>query len=386
MKMQIIENIRKSVGILMFSGLIACTGCGSNDGGGGPSTPPDTGDDPDMNTLVFYYNWYGIPEFDGQLYHWAHDIIPQGNNPSPGRIPGTDNDIAANFFPEGGIYSSKDRIAIRRHMEEMKQARTGVVALTWWKNSDVGQESIPIILDEAERAGLQVCFHIEPYGGRTAASVKKDMKALVDAYGRHKAFFRVEGKPMFIVYDSYLIDADSWAEVLSANGKETIRGTAYDAVVIGLLLSVSDRDYLKMGGFNGFYTYFASTGFTEGSTPDKWAEMQTWCAKNNMTFIPCVGPGYIDTRVRPWNQANIKDREGGQYYDRMFSKAISSGAPFIGITSYNEWHEGTQIEPARPMISDDGKFTYLDFSPQEPDFYLEKTAELVGRFISSRGE
>lgn len=339
--------------------------------------------EPDTSTFCFYYNWYGTPEFDDELIHWAHNILTQGE-PSPGRIPGTGNDIAANYFPEAGIYSSKDKTTIRRHMEEMVEAKIGVVVLTWWKEGDVGTESIPIILNEAARAGLKVCFHIEPYGGRTAASVKEDMNHLTRTYGEHQGFYHLDGKPVYICYDSYKIPSDDWAEVLTPEGSNTIRGTDSDAIVIGLLLNISDREEIKSSGFDGFYTYFGATGFTEGSTPEYWAELQEWSVENDMIFIPSVSPGYIDTRVRPWNANNIRDRENGDYYERMFTQAIDSKVSIIGITSFNEWHEGTQIEPSVPMKSDDGTFTYLNFLPKSAGFYLTKTAELVEKFVTSR--
>ena len=129
---------------------------------------------------------------------------------------------------------------------------------------------------------------------------------------------------------------------------------------------------------NGFYTYFAATGFTYGSTPANWKKMQAWAERNGKVFIPCVGPGYIDTRVRPWNGSTTRDRGNGKYYDDMFGAAVASGAPYIGITSFNEWHEGTQIEPAVPFSCD--AFTYLDYSPLAPDYYLTRTAYLISNW------
>jgi glycoprotein endo-alpha-1,2-mannosidase len=35
----------------------------------------------------------------------------------------------------------------------------------------------------------------------------------------------------------------------------------------------------------------------------------------------------------------------------MWKGAIKSNADAVTITSYNEWHEGTQIEPARGRIA-----------------------------------
>jgi hypothetical protein len=37
----------------------------------------------------------------------------------------------------------------------------------------------------------------------------------------------------------------------------------------------------------------------------------------------------------------------GKTYDGMWRAAIAAEPDRITITSYNEWHEGTQIEPAR---------------------------------------
>jgi isoleucyl-tRNA synthetase len=43
-------------------------------------------------------------------------------------------------------------------------------------------------------------------------------------------------------------------------------------------------------------------------------------------------------------------RNDGQTYDRMWKTALRAGADIVTITSYNEWQEGTQIEPARVAV------------------------------------
>ena len=57
-------------------------------------------------------------------------------------------------------------------------------------------------------------------------------------------------------------------------------------------------------------------------------------------FVPAVGPGYDDTRIRPWNAPNTRDRERGQYYARLWQQALAAQPHAISITSYNEWGEG----------------------------------------------
>ena len=93
----------------------------------------------------------------------------------------------------------------------------------------------------------------------------------------------------------------------------------------------------------------------------------------------------MDTRIRPWNGRNTEDREEGRYYENMFLNAIHAGPDYIGITSFNEWHEGTQIEPAIPLQIP--SYTYEDYGAEtDPMFYIRKTRELIDQFESGTNE
>ncbi|MFI5414623.1 MAG: alpha-mannosidase, partial [Candidatus Lutacidiplasmatales archaeon] len=59
---------------------------------------------------------------------------------------------------------------------------------------------------------------------------------------------------------------------------------------------------------------------------------------------PSVGPGYDAAAAT--GDTHVKDRLNGATYDSMWSAALRAGADLVTITSYNEWGEGTQIEPA----------------------------------------
>ena len=99
---------------------------------------------------------------------------------------------------------------------------------------------------------------------------------------------------------------------------------------------------------------------------------------NNKIFIPSMGPGYNDEKVRPWNKVNLKKREGGIYYDKMFKSALETQPDILSITSFNEWHEGTQIEPA--IYKKHNNFNYDDYEPREPDYYLKRTKYWISKY------
>jgi glycoprotein endo-alpha-1,2-mannosidase len=332
------------------------------------------------HAVCFYYNWYGSPEADGKPYHWAHPVMPQNDHDTTkGFYPGG-GDIGANYYPEAGEYSSADTVLLEKHMQQIASAGIGIIAVTWLGQDDYTYRSVPLILNAAARHNIKVCFQIEPRVRKTALTTRGAVEFLVKQFGNHPAFYKnpQTSHPMFFVYDSYVIPAKDWSEVFGKNGKYTIRNTAYDSDMIGLWVTQNEQPFFLESGFDGFYTYFASAGFTYGSTPSNWTTLQKWADDNNKIFIPSVGPGYIDTRVRPWNAVNTKDREDGAYYDRMFQAARDSKVKWIGITSFNEWHEGTQIEPAKPFSN--GDITYKDYRPQKPEYYLKKTRLWLEKF------
>jgi hypothetical protein len=60
--------------------------------------------------------------------------------------------------------------------------------------------------------------------------------------------------------------------------------------------------------------------------------------------------------------------------------AVETNADFIGITSFNEWFEGTQIEPAVPKTIP--SYTYEDYGKDtNPLFYTHKTRELISKYV-----
>ena len=64
--------------------------------------------------------------------------------------------------------------------------------------------------------------------------------------------------------------------------------------------------------------------------------------------------------------------------------AIPADPHWIAITSFNEWHEGTQIEPAVPLTIE--SFTYRDYEPLDAEWYLRRTRHWVERLGEVLGE
>ena len=332
------------------------------------------------NVHTFYYSWFGVPQIDGEYNNWNHPIVPHWvdstwNN--AGSYPGGD-DIGANYYPQLGCYSSNDPEVITLHMKQIRDAGIGVVAISWWGKDSFSDQSVRVYLDIAHHYGLKLAFHIEPVY-KTAEEFKALLEYISVNYSEHPAFYKLNGKPFYYLYNSYKLNYQKWQSILIPDSLSSIRNTPLDGIFISLWTLRKDGEFALVSGFDGIYTYYATDGFHFGSTTSNWQNMSEYAKENDLIFIPCVGPGYIDTRIRPWNEKNTRNRNNGQYYEKMFMNAIDANPDFIGITSFNEWHEGTQIEPAVPKKL--SSYTYEDYGEDtDPLFYIKKTRELISEY------
>ena len=66
----------------------------------------------------------------------------------------------------------------------------------------------------------------------------------------------------------------------------------------------------------------------------------------------------------------------------MWRGAVRAEADVVTITSYNEWHEGTQIEPARNVGSSYGSYdgAYGLAGAAAERAYVDRTAMWVKRY------
>lgn len=345
---------------------------------------------PNYNVHIFYYSWYANMNYDGQYKHWNHNYLPNWKRENHKIYPTGSHeppiDIGSNYYPLLGCYSSNEPQIINTHMKQMKEAGIGTIVLSWSPPNfkDSPYKILPVLFETAAKYKLKIALHIEPYLGRNPINLMKYLQDFFREYRNHSALYTVKKSsnnkeiPVVYVYDSYLTPAVAWKEILTIKGNLSVRNTNLDAVFLGLLVEMQHRYHVKKSGFDGFYTYFATNSFTYGSTWKNWKSLAKFAIQSGLIFVPSVGPGYIDTQVRPWNTGNTRHRRHGQYYDVAWRTALNNHVNFISITSFNEWHEGTQIEPAQTKILKG--FTYLDYEPEGPFYYLNLTKFWIEQF------
>jgi glycoprotein endo-alpha-1,2-mannosidase len=339
-----------------------------------PTLPPVVGPEPSLRVAAFYYPWYRTPDFDGAWDHWGETNF---------RPP---LDIASDYYPLLGAYSNLDPAVVARHFAWLREAGIGVIVSSWWGRMSIEEKAVPLLLDMGARYGIQVAFHMEPYGGRTADGLVSDVRYLYDNYGGHPAFYRTtarsrwsqddRAKGLFFLWASLVPDTDSlpvepgyWREAL-----DTIHALPDGGLVLS---DQTVSDWVDGGHFDGLYSYAAlqldgSYTWARGLPPGAW-------------YVPGVNPGFSAVRIR-YPEDTFVPRRDGASYDERWAAALDVGVEpaLVAVTSFNEWHEGTQIEPAAVGVTNGRGYTYADYSPLPPDGYLALTRRWVDRVAAMR--
>lgn len=299
---------------------------------------------------IFYYPWYGTPARDGAYVHWlrAGQVGPF--------------EIASNYFPARGLYSSSDGSVVAAQMREIAAADVHEVVSSWWGWGSPEDGRLPLVARLARASGLAVAVHLEPYGGRSIETVEADI-----------AHLRELGITRFYVYRPFDIPVADWA---------ALRGRLPD---VELFAQTGLAGRAAAARFDGIYTYDILV--FSGET---FARLCAQARAAGLLCAPSVGPGYQAERAT--DDARVKQRRNGATYDAMWQAAIRAGADAVTITSYNEWHEGTQIEPARSaglspddvalFASYDGAYGLRGRAAERG--YLERTAYWTAAYARTR--
>jgi hypothetical protein len=307
--------------------------------------------------LAFYYGWYGNPEISKRWVHWKNvDPVKKHIGEST-------------HFPVLGAYDSHDPRIVDTHCRQAKEAGlTGFIA-SWWRQGDFHDEGMPLMLDTAHKYGLKITVYYEavpPRGSPTVEGALGDLAYITKKYGTHPAWLRAGGKPVVFVYGRALNDLKlpGWQQVVSDFSAKFPGGAAF----------IGDRISAEAASvFDGIHTY-NPTGLTKGKSAE---EIRAWAASTFPEWIKTAGPNRIacvtiipgyDDSCQPSRKPPrpISERHGGETYRVMWEEAIAANPDWVLITSWNEWHEGSEIEP----------------SVEDGDVALRTTRQYAAKFLA----
>jgi hypothetical protein len=198
--------------------------------------------------------------------------------------------------------------------------------------------------------------------------LRDDLTFIARYYLKHPSALKVNGRPALFLYATRALlgDVAAWMTEVRAllagfgvnafivadeafwQPADPVRLRAFDAVTA---YNVYDWPRVGHGGWGS-----ESTFFTE--VDGMFARWQAASRAAGIPFVPNAMPGYNDRGVRLDQEHYVIPRAmqaGGAptgFFERSLDLATRYTDPdlrMVTITSFNEWHEWTQIEPARPV-------------------------------------
>ncbi len=274
----------------------------------------------------FYYVWYGNPQGpSGRWYHW--DLC--GHRPDQG-------DLASSHTPLLGAYDSKDPQTIAQHIEWARAAGLdGFIVACFGPSSPSWKALGPFVeMVEAKGFAYALSFPFPDYPYQVSPGEAADIveRALKEFYG--PLYIRIEGKPVVFFYAAHQISRTFWRSLL-----KELRRRGIEIFSLGNFL---DPSYGEI--FDGVYFYlplFFSTTDLQGEF-FRWARALGLLLKKPY-FYP-IFPGFDNRRACGGNL--YVPRRNGKTAQGLLASVVSLRPQWLLVSTFNEWHEGTEFEPS----------------------------------------
>jgi hypothetical protein len=260
-------------------------------------TPSNTG-----LVAAFYYGWY----------------------PSSFGFPGS------RFHPTAGHYDSKDINTVRRQIDQMRYGGIQAGIASWWGPGHSTDQAFPVGLAASEGTPFKWSIYYEPEGpghaNQSPDQLRASLQYLADRYFNHPNYLRIDGKPVVFVWPDPNDRCDMVTRWNQAN-------------TLGL--------HIVQKRFPGYASCGDQPNSWHDYSPDRYQiEVKPWSFS--------VGPGFYR-----YDEAPRLARDPAKFEAAVRAMAAST-AMWKLVTTFNEWGEGTAIEPAQEWASPSGYGVYLD--------------------------
>lgn len=254
-------------------------------------------------------------------------------------------------------YNSADRAVIERHVAQAQAAGIDALVQAWYGpqvENNQTETNFRTLLEVAQVRGFKAAVDFEttsPFFGDSGAVIN-GLATLLTTHVQHPAYLRYQAKPVIFFWRQQRFPVDEWLNIRTQ--VDPNRNTFWIAEGV---------DIAYQAVFDGHHLYSIAWADSPAGQLTGWSDrVRAYEAENQVErlWVATAMPGYNDTYL-PRSNAFAIPRRNGDYYRETWQGAVASQPDMIIITSFNEWPEGTQIEPGAGY----------------GNFYLDLTRELV---------
>ena len=287
--------------------------------------------------LAHYMPWYEAKPFSKQWgWHWTM------NQFDPAKQTDGKREIASTYYPLIGPYDSADPHVLEYHVLLMKLAGIDGVIVDWYGLTDYRDyaalnHNTTQILKQCERLNMKfvICYEDQTIPALVkakriaatdrAAHAAKEIRWLSKYWFKSGAYVKLDGEPLLLSFGQTGLTDEEWSQCL----KETEARVTY--------ISQHHRRHVAHGAFDWPVPSDALAKWDQF-----YRDSQRW-----PHAIPVAFPRFVDiyAEAKVSESYGRLDDDGGASLHKMLKRAGASKAAIVQIATWNDWGEGTQIEP-----------------------------------------
>ncbi|MBK7977760.1 MAG: glycoside hydrolase family 99-like domain-containing protein [Deltaproteobacteria bacterium] len=343
--------------------------------------------------------------------------------------------------PVLGKYSSLDPKVAEQHIRWATEHGIDFFVLSWWpQDPEIERRAQEGFLKARNLADIKFCLLYESqglafhpglgtvnFGGATVEEFLRHFDTIADRYFTNPSYLRIDGRPVVMLYitrtytglypdaihqlrrrmrkrgfDLFLVgDEIFWkvkrGDTLEADQREPVpsRVQLFDAITS---YNLYEGEFQQHRGYRGLPRLLADSA--------KLYRRYREASGSRTVLFPQVLPGYNDRvmrlaaidhfpiprRVRP----SAPDGSTlATYIERLAHPFLDPRNPVVLVTSFNEWNEGSEVEPTKPSVatsrdtSRDGTrytsgFPYAGYGTSELETLRDAFVAVTGRVRSRR--
>jgi len=299
-------------------------------------------------------------------------------------------------------------MGIAAHIDQSHRGNITFWAVSWWGPTSPEDVTLREQILKHPRAGeMRYAIHYETpgrlgkIGSPDFAPLIRDFRHLAREYFNNPNYFKINSRPVVFIYlTREYFKTPASHEVIAELRKTMKQEFNVDPYLVGddLFGPVDPKRAVLWDAIDDYDVYgtvlqrFGSTTAAIERLNKVYSDARAAVRPLNIGFIPTATPGFNDRGVRSGHPAapryltDVTGSKEGSLFETMIDKAVlpnldERAGGIMMVTSFNEWHEDTQIEPtgiAGPTTRDSsgGTLTQGVTYPGYGDRYLEILAKL----------
>ncbi len=294
--------------------------------------------------LVHYMPWFQAPPVSPQYgWHWTM------NHYHPEQTQGSSAGIASHYMPLMGPYDSDDPIALKCQILLMKMSGIQGVVFDWYGTTHLYDyaginQNVLHMVPLLQQAGMKfaLCFedqtirsaiaaHLYP-AASSAARASAQMRYMQKNYFSSPAYIHLNGRPLLLTFGAPYFNSGQWNHIFSTLPQKPVY--------------LTENTLREPGASEGAFDWPLPADGTAAAL-----QLQQVFFKNAASLpysLPAAYPRFHDIYAeagvgKSWGR--IRDNSGKTYVLTL-TRALQSHSFAVQIVTWNDWGEGTMIEPS----------------------------------------